>query len=105
MLAYINYSLISPQMLNPTWCSLVLVMSMACVVPMDSARILGIFPHHGESHFVFFEPILRALDDAGHEVHVISHFELSNVSSQFQNIVVSKPGSSKNAVDLAVNIN
>lgn len=91
-------------MLKTTWCSLLITLAVITVPPTDSARILGIFPHHGESHFVFFEPVLKALDNAGHEVHVISHFELTNVSSRFQNIVVSKPGSSKNAVDLAVRI-
>lgn len=91
-------------MLKTTWCSLLITLAVITVPLTDSARILGIFPHHGESHFVFFEPILKALDNAGHDVHVISHFELTNVSSRFQNIVVSKPGSSKNAVDLAVSI-
>lgn len=84
------------------WSSVLFALLAAVIVPSQGARILGLFPHHGESHFVFFEPILRALDDAGHEVHIISHFELKNMSSRFQNTIVQNPGSSKNAVDLSV---
>lgn len=37
-------------------------------------RILGLFPHPGYSHFQFFEPIMKALAEAGHEVTVVSQF-------------------------------
>lgn len=76
--------------------------ALVAIQPVHCARILGVFPHAGESHFIFFEPILKALDSAGHDVHIIAHFEVRNVSSRFQNILISNPGSSKNAVDLEV---
>ncbi|XP_070496887.1 UDP-glucosyltransferase 2-like [Chironomus tepperi] len=37
-------------------------------------RILGLFPHPGYSHFKFFQPIMMALADAGHDVTVVSQF-------------------------------
>lgn len=87
---------------KPSWISLALILGLLVPEPTDSARILGLFPHHGESHFYFFEPILRALDAAGHEVHIVSHFEMANVSKSFQNILVSRPGSTHNSVSLEV---
>ncbi|XP_059619400.1 UDP-glycosyltransferase UGT5-like [Phlebotomus argentipes] len=45
----------------------------------SSFRILGLFPHAGESHYQIFQPIMKALVEAGHEVTVLSHFpERSN---------------------------
>ena len=44
-------------------------------------RILGLFPHQAVSHFHFFEPVMRALADAGHDVTVVSHFP-SKTSTQ-----------------------
>ncbi|XP_058056928.1 UDP-glycosyltransferase UGT5-like [Anopheles bellator] len=40
----------------------------------DAYKVLGLFPHPGQSHFHFFEPILKGLAAAGHEVTVVSHF-------------------------------
>lgn len=98
---YIVFVSSPTEMFKTMWGYVLLALSLG-TVPLESARILGLFPHPGESHFVFFEPILRALDSAGHEVHNVAHFEMKNVSSRFQNIIVSNPGSSKNAVDLSV---
>lgn len=41
---------------------------------LNGYKFLGVFPHPGKSHFDFFEPLMRALVDKGHEVTVISHF-------------------------------
>ncbi|XP_055635695.1 UDP-glycosyltransferase UGT5-like [Toxorhynchites rutilus septentrionalis] len=41
-------------------------------------KILGLFPHPGLSHFYFFEPILKGLAAAGHEVTVVSPFPNPN---------------------------
>ncbi|GAB0095864.1 UDP-glucuronosyltransferase [Sergentomyia squamirostris] len=44
-------------------------------------KILGLFPHAGESHYQIFQPIMKALAEAGHEVTVLSHFpERGNIS-------------------------
>ncbi|XP_055637869.1 UDP-glycosyltransferase UGT5-like [Toxorhynchites rutilus septentrionalis] len=37
-------------------------------------RILGLFPHPGLSHFKVFQPIMRGLADAGHQVVAVSYF-------------------------------
>ena len=42
--------------------------------PSNGHRILGLFPHPGFSHFNFFQPIMQALAEAGHEVTVVSQF-------------------------------
>ncbi|XP_033219242.1 UDP-glucuronosyltransferase 2B31-like [Belonocnema kinseyi] len=42
----------------------------------DGARILGIFPLHGKSHFVICEQLMKTLAQKGHQVDVISHFPL-----------------------------
>lgn len=42
--------------------------------PTNGHRILGLFPHPGLSHFHFFQPVMKALAEAGHEVTVVSHF-------------------------------
>lgn len=42
----------------------------------DGARILGIFPLHGKSHFIMCEQLMKTLAQKGHQVDVISHFPL-----------------------------
>lgn len=37
-------------------------------------KILGILPHTGKSHFIFFEPLMKALAKKGHRVTILSHF-------------------------------
>lgn len=41
---------------------------------VDTARILGVFIHPAISHFRAFRPVLRALNDKGHDVYVVTHF-------------------------------
>lgn len=40
----------------------------------SSHRILGLFGHPGLSHFKVFQPIMRGLAEAGHQVVVVSYF-------------------------------
>lgn len=51
-----------------------------------SYRILGLFPHPGASHFHFFEPVLKGLAAAGHEVTVVSHFPKDNPPPNYVDI-------------------
>ncbi|KAH8282260.1 hypothetical protein KR054_006500 [Drosophila jambulina] len=44
------------------------------VMSCNSLNILGMFPHPAMSHFKFFQPIMRGLAQAGHNVDVISPF-------------------------------
>lgn len=37
-------------------------------------KILALFPIHIKSHFVTFEPLLKALSKRGHDLTVVSHF-------------------------------
>lgn len=41
---------------------------------LECARILGIFPLPGSSHFAMHGRIMRELAKSGHEVDVVSHF-------------------------------
>ncbi|XP_067012645.2 UDP-glycosyltransferase UGT5 [Anabrus simplex] len=52
------------------------------------ARILGVFPHIGKSHFDVFEPLMKTLAERGHEVSVLSHFPLSNPPANYTNLSV-----------------
>lgn len=56
--------------------AVLLLVATGC--PTWSYKILGLFPHPGLSHFHFFEPILKGLAAAGHEVTVVSHFPNAN---------------------------
>jgi glucuronosyltransferase len=62
-----------------------------------AARILALFQNIGESHFLMFETLLKALAARGHDVVVVSHFpqhrpvenytdiSISGVSTRFNN--------------------
>ncbi|XP_043268662.1 UDP-glucosyltransferase 2-like [Venturia canescens] len=50
------------------------------------ARILGLFPLQGKSHFVMCETLMRALAARGHQVDVVSHFPLKNPPPNYRDI-------------------
>ncbi|XP_067012865.2 UDP-glycosyltransferase UGT5 [Anabrus simplex] len=52
----------------------------------SSARILGLFPHFGKSHFDFFEPLMKTLARRGHEVVVVSHFPQTKPLANYTDI-------------------
>ncbi|XP_053692404.1 UDP-glycosyltransferase UGT5-like [Sabethes cyaneus] len=53
---------------------------------VESYKILGLFPHPGISHHYFFDPVLKGLAAAGHEVTVVSHFPSPNPPSNFTDL-------------------
>lgn len=53
----------------------------------DAARILGLFPLQGKSHFVMCETLMRALAARGHQVDVVSHFPLKNPPPNYRDII------------------
>ncbi|XP_034232816.1 UDP-glucuronosyltransferase 2B30-like isoform X2 [Thrips palmi] len=56
---------------------LLVLLLLAVAAPLDgvlAARILGVFPHSGKTHFLVFEPLLKELAARGHELVVLSHF-------------------------------
>jgi glucuronosyltransferase len=65
------------------------VLLIANIERVQNSRILGLFPHPGLSHFKFFQPIMKGLANAGHQVVVVSYFPDNN-------------GSQKNYVDLVL---
>ena len=54
----------------------------------DGYRILGLFPHPALSHFKAFQPLLKGLANAGHEVIVVSHFPDKNPPSNYHDYVL-----------------
>lgn len=71
-------------------------------IPVQSLRILGLFPHPGLSHFHFFHPIMRALADAGHDVVVVSHFPDKNSPDNYEDLRLPMTEMLMNSVDLEV---
>ncbi|XP_048509528.1 UDP-glucosyltransferase 2-like isoform X1 [Athalia rosae] len=71
--------------------STVLFFCFAIVLPgfryAGGARILGIFPLQGKSHFNFHTEVMKSLADAGHRVDVVSHFPLSKPHANYTDII------------------
>uniref|UniRef100_A0A7G3B246 UDP-glucuronosyltransferase n=1 Tax=Lutzomyia longipalpis TaxID=7200 RepID=A0A7G3B246_LUTLO len=65
-------------------------------------RILGLFPHPGESHYQIFQPIMQALAARGHEVTVLSHFPDRANTTNLRVLVIEEHTSLLNVMDLAV---
>ncbi|KAF5292540.1 hypothetical protein FQR65_LT01686 [Abscondita terminalis] len=63
-------------------------------------KILGLFPYEGKSHYMTFEPLLRALAAKGHEVTVLSHFPQKNPLPNFKDVDISSEFETTNVVDL-----
>lgn len=71
--------------MKPAWCLSVVLLLLA-TGPTWSYKILGLFPHPGLSHFHFFEPILKGLAAAGHEVTVVSYFPNPNPPPNYHDL-------------------
>lgn len=56
---------------------------LALMSDVQTARILGLFPHTGRSHQMVFEPLLHKLAERGHDVHVVSFFPLKNTPANY----------------------
>lgn len=65
-------------------------------------KILGLFPHPGVSHFNAFQPILKGLADAGHEITVISHFPEKNPPANYKDMPLDFLSPLTSSVDLEV---
>lgn len=78
----------------------VIFMLLCC--PVNSHRILGLFPHPGMSHFQFFHPVMKALAEAGHEVTVLSHFPSKVPIDNYRDEVLSGEQDLTNFVNLEV---
>lgn len=67
-------------------------------------RILGLFPHQAVSHFHFFDPVMRALAYAGHDVTVVSHFPSKTSSQNYRDEPLIGLEALTNSVNLEVSI-
>ena len=55
---------------------------------VNASKILGIFPLGGKSHYVIGEATMRALNDAGHEITMISVFNLTKPLDNYREVHV-----------------
>lgn len=80
------------------------LLTLLCV-QVDAGRplkVLGLFPHPGVSHFHFFQPIMHALAEAGHDVSVVSHFPAKNPPIRYKDFPLTGTEKLTNSVDLKV---
>ncbi|XP_022814630.1 UDP-glucuronosyltransferase 2B1-like isoform X2 [Spodoptera litura] len=63
--------------------TLAIILVAIFAVNVQSARILGLFPHTGKSHQMVFDPLLRTLAERGHDVTVVSFFPIKNPPANY----------------------
>lgn len=63
--------------------TLAILLAVFAVQDVQSARILGLFPHTGKSHQMVFDPLLRTLAERGHHVTVVSFFPIKNPPANY----------------------
>ena len=56
-------------------------------IQVDTYRILGIFPLGFKSHNMFFQALMKSLARKGHQVDVISHYELLDPPKNYTTII------------------
>lgn len=54
----------------------------------EAARILAVLPFFGKSHHRFFQPVLKTLAKAGHDVVVYSPFPLDEPIANYTDVVL-----------------
>ncbi|XP_033219246.1 UDP-glucuronosyltransferase 2B31-like isoform X1 [Belonocnema kinseyi] len=64
-----------------------LLFIFSVIITTNGYRILGIFPMNSKSHNNMFEALMKGLEKVGHEVDVISHFELKNPPKNYKTII------------------
>ncbi|CAL1675285.1 unnamed protein product [Lasius platythorax] len=62
-----------------------------CLSVCHGYRLLGLFPYHGQSHFVMFEQLMKGLARKGHQVDVVSTFPLKKPYPNYNDIVKLTP--------------
>lgn len=78
-----------------------LVLLLFFMKSINALNILALFPHPAISHFRFFQPILRGLADAGHNLTVVGLFKYENAPANYRDIIL--PGEVlTNAIGLQV---
>lgn len=67
---------------------LVFVLLAFAIALADSAKILAVFPVPAKSHYAIGEATMRALNEAGHEVTMISAFEPKKPMKNYRQITI-----------------
>ncbi|XP_014369341.2 UDP-glycosyltransferase UGT5-like isoform X1 [Papilio machaon] len=66
------------------------IIFIVCIVlasrSAECARILGLFPHIGKSHYIVFQSLLQALADRGHDVTTVSFFPIKNPPPNYKDV-------------------
>lgn len=57
------------------------------IIGSDAYRILAIFPFNSRSHNNVFEGVTRGLAKRGHQVDVVTHFEMKNSPKNYRTII------------------
>ncbi|XP_068632423.1 UDP-glycosyltransferase UGT5-like isoform X4 [Battus philenor] len=65
---------------------IILIVTAAIGEVVHSARILGLLPYIGSSHFMVFKPLLLALAERGHQVTVVSFFPIQNPPPNYTDV-------------------
>ena len=59
------------------------------IIPLSTgAKILGIFPFQGKSHFIVASALLQELANRGHDVTVISHYPQMEKRANYTDVYV-----------------
>lgn len=82
--------------------TLVLACLSLMISTSDGYRILGLFPHPAVSHFNFFEPVMKGLAKAGHEVVVVSPFPQKQSTPNYVDIKLNVSHMLMHTIDLKV---
>lgn len=62
------------------------LLAILAVRDVQSARILGLFPHPGRSHQMVFDPLMRTLAEKGHDVTVVSFFPIKDPPPNYTSV-------------------
>ncbi|XP_065199766.1 UDP-glucosyltransferase 2-like [Planococcus citri] len=76
-----------------------LVPIFSTLLPVESAKILGIFPLLSKSHHSINQPIVKSLAKKGHEVTILGHFQSSDNIPNYKEILISETEKLKDWVD------
>lgn len=83
----------------------IVVVSQCSNNSVQALRILGLVPSPALSHFKFFQPILKGLAEAGHDVTVYSYFPDKDAPSNYHDVDLSSPDDEKfNGFPLTVRV-
>lgn len=83
----------------------IIVANILCAQASGSYNILALFHHPGQSHFAFFEPLLRGLAEKGHNVTVLGYFPIKNPPDNYHDVVMEANVPLRDEMDLKVGAN